>query len=44
MAIGSACEKYVLSVSAACVAEVVTFPLDLVKTRLQMQGEGLGRG
>ena len=43
VSVGSACEKYVLSVSAACVAEVVTFPLDLVKTRLQMQGEGVGK-
>ena len=29
--------KYVLSVMAACVAESVTYPLDLTKTRLQIQ-------
>jgi solute carrier family 25 uncoupling protein 27 len=33
-------EKYLLSVAAAMVAELVTFPLDLTKTRLQLQGEG----
>lgn len=32
--------KYVLSACAATVAETVTFPLDLTKTRLQIQGEG----
>ncbi|ESO84771.1 hypothetical protein LOTGIDRAFT_221879 [Lottia gigantea] len=31
--------KYALSVVAACVAESVTYPLDLTKTRLQIQGE-----
>ncbi|KAK7112433.1 mitochondrial uncoupling protein 4-like isoform X1 [Littorina saxatilis] len=31
--------KYGLSVTAACVAETVTYPLDLTKTRLQVQGE-----
>ena len=30
--------KYVLSVMAACVAEFATYPLDLTKTRLQIQG------
>ena len=30
--------KYVLSVMAACVAEFATYPLDLIKTRLQIQG------
>jgi len=38
-------QKYGLSVTAAMVAELVTFPLDLTKTRLQLQGEGgLGSG
>uniref|UniRef100_A0A673L9U9 Mitochondrial uncoupling protein 4 n=1 Tax=Sinocyclocheilus rhinocerous TaxID=307959 RepID=A0A673L9U9_9TELE len=32
--------KFTLSASAATVAELVTFPLDLTKTRLQIQGEG----
>jgi solute carrier family 25 uncoupling protein 27 len=32
--------KYMLSACAATVAETVTFPLDLTKTRLQIQGEG----
>ena len=32
--------KYALSAAAATVAETVTFPLDLTKTRLQIQGEG----
>lgn len=31
--------KYILSAFAATVAEVVTYPLDLTKTRLQIQGE-----
>ena len=39
--VGSLGHKYALSVGAAFVAEFVTFPLDLVKTRLQMQGEGM---
>ena len=29
-----------MSSAAACVAETVTYPLDLTKTRLQLQGEG----
>ena len=32
-------KKYVMSVMAASVAETVTYPLDLTKTRLQLQGE-----
>ncbi|KAM6965235.1 mitochondrial uncoupling protein 4 [Aplochiton taeniatus] len=31
--------KFILSAVAASVAEMVTFPLDLTKTRLQIQGE-----
>ncbi|KAK3761358.1 hypothetical protein RRG08_060925 [Elysia crispata] len=31
--------KYALSATAAVVAETVTYPLDLTKTRLQIQGE-----
>lgn len=31
--------KYILSASSAVVAEFVTYPLDLTKTRLQIQGE-----
>ncbi|KAJ8355784.1 hypothetical protein SKAU_G00185780 [Synaphobranchus kaupii] len=31
--------KFALSACAAAVAEIVTFPLDLTKTRLQLQGE-----
>uniref|UniRef100_A0AAR2KXP4 Mitochondrial uncoupling protein 4 n=1 Tax=Pygocentrus nattereri TaxID=42514 RepID=A0AAR2KXP4_PYGNA len=31
--------KFILSAFAATVAELVTFPLDLTKTRLQVQGE-----
>jgi len=31
--------KYCLSSLAATVAEIVTFPLDITKTRLQIQGE-----
>jgi solute carrier family 25 uncoupling protein 27 len=32
--------KYILSCCAATIAETVTYPLDLTKTRLQIQGEG----
>jgi solute carrier family 25 uncoupling protein 27 len=32
-------KKYAMSVMAASVAELVTYPLDLTKTRLQLQGE-----
>lgn len=31
--------KYALSSLASAVAEIVTYPLDIVKTRLQIQGE-----
>ena len=31
--------KYAMSVGAASIAETVTYPLDLTKTRLQLQGE-----
>ena len=34
-----AAAKYVTAAAAATVAETVTFPLDLTKTRLQIQGE-----
>ena len=30
---------YAVSVVAACIAELATYPLDLTKTRLQIQGE-----
>ena len=36
-------QKYALSVVAAFFAEFVTYPLDLVKTRLQIQGEGVSQ-
>lgn len=36
--------KYVLSVAAAAVAETATYPLDIVKTRLQVQGELMATG
>lgn len=32
---------YVVSVVAASIAELATYPLDLTKTRLQIQGEGV---
>ncbi|XP_078256273.1 mitochondrial uncoupling protein 4 [Rhinoraja longicauda] len=35
--------KFVLTACAATVAEIVTFPLDLTKTRLQIQGEAVDR-
>jgi len=36
-------KKYCLSCAAATVAETVTFPLDITKTRLQLQGEHASR-
>ncbi|KAM4787048.1 mitochondrial uncoupling protein 4 isoform 2-T2 [Cyanocitta cristata] len=36
--------KFALSACAAAVAELVTFPLDLTKTRLQIQGEAAVAG
>lgn len=33
---------YIISVAAASVAETATYPLDLTKTRLQIQGEAAG--
>ncbi|EEB16439.1 mitochondrial brown fat uncoupling protein, putative [Pediculus humanus corporis] len=33
---------YIMSVLAASIAEIVTYPLDLTKTRLQIQGERAG--
>ncbi|XP_065283828.1 mitochondrial uncoupling protein 4 [Dermacentor albipictus] len=36
--------KYALSVAAAAVAETTTYPLDIVKTRLQVQGELTAKG
>ena len=35
---------YAVSVVAAAVAELVTYPLDLTKTRLQIQGEAANAG
>mgnify|MGYP002049255577 FL=1 len=35
----SVATKYVMCVAAASVAEFATYPLDLTKTRLQIQGE-----
>lgn len=35
---------YVISIAAASVAETVTYPLDLTKTRLQIQGEAATSG
>lgn len=35
---------YIISVAAASVAETVTYPLDLTKTRLQIQGEAAAAG
>ena len=41
----SVATKYVMCVAAASVAEFATYPLDLTKTRLQIQGEmGSGQG
>ena len=40
----SVATKYVMCVAAASVAEFATYPLDLTKTRLQIQGEMRGGG
>lgn len=34
---------YIISVVAASAAELVTYPLDLTKTRLQIQGEAISK-
>ncbi|KAG8190334.1 hypothetical protein JTE90_014440 [Oedothorax gibbosus] len=33
--------KFVSAGTAACIADLITFPLDVAKVRLQLQGEGL---
>ncbi|XP_035226762.1 mitochondrial uncoupling protein 2-like [Stegodyphus dumicola] len=32
--------KFVSAGTAACIADIITFPLDVAKVRLQIQGEG----
>lgn len=32
--------RLLLTAAAACTAETATYPLDVLKTRLQLQGEG----
>jgi solute carrier family 25 protein 14/30 len=34
-------EPFILGGIASCNAEIFTFPIDLVKTRLQIQGQGV---
>ncbi|XP_064390240.1 mitochondrial uncoupling protein 4-like [Halichondria panicea] len=34
--------KYLLTITASSVAETVTFPMDMIKTRLQIQGQDTG--
>lgn len=36
--------KFFSAGTAACIADVITFPLDVAKVRLQIQGEGLKTG
>ncbi|XP_003971156.1 mitochondrial uncoupling protein 2-like [Takifugu rubripes] len=40
----SAVVKFVGAGTAACIADLLTFPLDTAKVRLQIQGEGKGAG
>eukprot|EP00937_MAST-01D_sp_MAST-1D-sp2_P003276 g3276.t1 len=41
---GGFLQTYVLSATSSCIAETVTYPFDITKTRLQIQGESSASG